>query len=373
MKRRDVLTAVAGAALVPVASKVQAQASSPQTITFRIQTGVPAASLYFDLMKKFADRIGKMSSGRLKAEVLPDGAVVGFFDILDAVHKGVVEAGFAWTHFWSGKNSAAYLFSNPAASTGMDQLSHMAWYLHGGGYELYQKFYAEVLKFNVEGFLMQPMGPDPFGWFKRPIKNLEDFKKLKYRSPPGITGEIFKEMGASPVALPGGEIVPSAQRGVIDAAEWIGPADDMNLGLYTVWKNYYLQGLHQATDVGEILFSKTFWNKLPADLQEIIKGAIIASMMETYTYGNIHKNALAIKALRDEHGVKLYDTPKDFYPAFIAAANKILDKYAAINPFFNEVLTSQRKFAENVVPWRTKILELYATVGQTAEKKMQKK
>ena len=373
MKRREVLTAVAGAALAPVVGQAQAQTSSQQTFTFRIQTGAPAASVYFDLMKKFADRIGKMSGGRLKAEVLPDGAVVGFFDILDAVHKGVVEAGFAWTHFWSGKNSAAYLFSNPAASTGMDQLSHMAWYLHGGGYELYRKFYAEVLKFNVEGFLMQPMGPDPFGWFKRPIKNVEDFKQLKYRSPPGITGEIFKEMGASPVALPGGEIVPSAQRGVIDAAEWIGPADDMNLGLYTVWKNYYLQGLHQATDVGEILFHKPFWDKLPADLKEIIQGAVMASMMETYTYANIYKNAQALKTLQDKHGVKVFDTPKDFYPAFIAAANKILDKYAAINPFFKEVLASQRQFAMNVVPWRTKILELYATVGETAEKGMPKK
>ena len=298
MKRRDVLTAVAGAALAPVVGQAQAQTSSPQTFTFRIQTGTPAASVYFDLMKKFADRIGKMSGGRLKADVLPDGAVVGFFDILDAVHKGVVEAGFAWTHFWSGKNSAAYLFSNPAASTGMDQLSHMAWYLHGGGYELYRKFYSEVLKFNVEGFLMQPMGPDPLGWFKRPIKNVADFKQLKYRSPPGITGEIFKEMGASPVALPGARSCPRPSAASSTRPNGSDPPDDMNLGLYTVWKNYYLQGLHQATDVGEILFNKPFWDKLPGTCKEIIQGAVMASMMETYTYANIYKNAQARKPFR---------------------------------------------------------------------------
>ena len=104
--------------------------------------------------------------------------------------------------------------------------------------------------------MVQPMGPDPLGWFKRPIKDVADFKTMKYRSPPGITGEIFKEMGVAAVAMPGGEIVPAAQRGTIDAAEWIGPADDRNLGLHTVWKNYYLQGLHQSTDIGEVLFNK---------------------------------------------------------------------------------------------------------------------
>ena len=121
--------------------------------------------------------------------------------------------------------------------------------------------------------MVQPMGPDPLGWFKRRSTDTADFKKMKYRSPPGITGEIFKEMGVSAVALPGGEIVPAAQRGVIDAAEWIGPADDLNLGLHTVWKHYYLQGLHQSTDIGEVLINKTLWNKLPPDLQEIIRDA----------------------------------------------------------------------------------------------------
>jgi TRAP-type mannitol/chloroaromatic compound transport system substrate-binding protein len=191
--------------------------------------------------------------------VLPDGAVVGFFGILDAVDKGVVDAGFAWTHFWSGKNSAAALFSNPAAGAGvgLDQVSHMAWLRHGGGNELYRKLYTDVLKMNVEGFMIQPMGPDPFGWFKKPINSIADMKSMKYRSPPGLTAEIFKEMGLTTVAMPGGEIVPAAQRGVIDAAEWIGPADDMILGFHTVFKHYYLQGLHQSTDVGELLINRT--------------------------------------------------------------------------------------------------------------------
>ena len=176
------------------------------------------------------------------------------------------KAGYAWTHYWSGKHPTAGLFSNPmaGAGVGLDQLSHVAWIYEGGGYDLYRKLYTDMLKVNVEPLFVQPMGPDPLGWFKTPINDIADFKKMKYRSPPGITGEIFKEMGVAAVALPGGEIVPAAQRGVIDAAEWIGPADDLNLGLQTVWKNYYLQGLHQSTDIGEVLINKTVWDKLPA-------------------------------------------------------------------------------------------------------------
>jgi TRAP-type mannitol/chloroaromatic compound transport system substrate-binding protein len=154
------------------------------------------------------------------------------------VDKGIVDGGYAWTHYWSGKHPAAGLFSNPmaGAGAGLDQLSHIAWLYFGGGNDLYKKLYADVLKMNVEPFLVQPMGPDPLGWFKKPIASVADFKKLKYRSPPGITGEIFKEMGVAATTLPGAEIVPAADRGVIDAAEWIGPADDLNLGLHTIGK-----------------------------------------------------------------------------------------------------------------------------------------
>ena len=184
------------------------------------------------------------------------------------------------------------------AGVGLDQLSHVAWIYEGGGYDLYRKLYRDVLKVNVEPLFVQPMGPDPLGWFKTPITSVADFKKMKYRSPPGITGEIFKEMGVAAVALPGGEIVPAAQRGVIDAAEWIGPADDLNLGLQTVWKNYYLQGLHQSTDIGEILINKTVWDKLAPDLKEIIRTAAMASMTETYTF-NVYRNAQAIVRLQE--------------------------------------------------------------------------
>jgi TRAP-type mannitol/chloroaromatic compound transport system substrate-binding protein len=315
-------------------------------------------------MKRFADRVDKMSNGRLKFEMLPDGAVVAAFEIVDAVDKGVVDGGYAWTHYWSGKNTAAGLFSNPAAGggTGMDQLSHVAWLFQGGGNALYKKFFSDALKLNIEPFMVQPMGPDPLGWFKNPINSLEDMKKLKYRSPPGLVGEIFKEMGVNAVAMPGGEIVPAAQRGVLDAAEWIGPADDMALGFHNVFKHYYLQGLHQSTDVGELLINKTTWNKLTPDLKAIVEAGAMATMTETYTF-NVHRNALALDKLKNEHKVNVHDTPKDIFPAFIKATNLIYDREAAKNPFFKEALDSQRVFAKLVVPYWNKINGLYYGLG----------
>jgi TRAP-type mannitol/chloroaromatic compound transport system substrate-binding protein len=350
-----------GAMFLATASTV---AHAQQVVRMKVQTAVPTASIYFDLMKRFGERVDKMSNGRVKMEILPDGAVVNAFEILDAVDKGVVDAGFAWTHYWSGKNSAAALFSNPAAGagTGMDQMSHMAWLMHGGGNALYEKLYAEGLKVNIKPFMMQPMGPDPFGWFKQPIKSLDDMKKMKYRSPPGLTGEIFKEMGITAVAMPGGEIVPAAQRGVIDAAEWIGPADDMILGFQNVFKHYYLQGLHQSSDVGELLVNKNVWNKLPNDLKAVIEGAVLATVAETYTY-NVHRNAVALEKLKKEHKVTVHDTPKEFFATFIKATNVVYDREATRNPLFKEVLESQRSFARTVVPYWTKINGLYYNMG----------
>jgi TRAP-type mannitol/chloroaromatic compound transport system substrate-binding protein len=357
-RRRAVATGALALSMAGTAAHAQ------QVTRLKVQTAVPTASIYFDLMKKFGERVDRMSNGRIKMEILPDGAVVNAFEILDAVDKGVVDAGFAWTHYWSGKNSAAALFSNPAAGagTGMDQMSHMAWLMQGNGNALYEKLYAEGLKVNIKPFMLQPMGPDPFGWFKTPIKSIDDMKKMKYRSPPGLTGEIFKEMGINAVAMPGGEIVPAAQRGVIDAAEWIGPADDLILGFHNVFKHYYLQGLHQATDVGELLVNKGVWDKLPADLKAVVEGAVLATIAETYTY-NVHRNAVALEKLKKEHKVTVHDTPKEFFAAFLKATNVVYDREAGRNALFKEVLESQRAFARTVVPYWTKINGLYYNMG----------
>jgi TRAP-type mannitol/chloroaromatic compound transport system substrate-binding protein len=175
MFRRSLLRGIVAVTALFALSSGTALSQTP--VRIRVQTAVPSASIYFELLKRMADRVDKMSAGRVKMEMLPDGAVVAAFEILDAVDKGVVEGGYAWTHYWSGKNAAAGLFSNPmaGAGVGLDQLSHMAWIYEGGGYDLYRKLYRDVLKVNVEPIFVQPMGPDPLGWFKRPIANTDDF------------------------------------------------------------------------------------------------------------------------------------------------------------------------------------------------------
>jgi len=341
-----------------------ANAAAP--VVLKIQTAVPAASVYFELMKRFGERIEKMSAGRIKTEMLPEGAVVAPFESLDAVGKGVVDGGFCWTHWWSGKAPGALLFSAPlaGATVGLDQLSHMAWYYEGGGQKLHQELFDDVLKANVVGFLLMPMGPDPLGWFKTPITSVADLKKMKYRAPPGIASEPYKEMGVPTISMGAGDMLPAAQKGVIDAGEWIGPAEDMNLGFHTVWKHYYLQGLHQTTDVGEFILNKDVWNKLTPDLQEIFKIAAMATVTDTWNF-DVYRNAKALEILKKQHGVTVHDTPQDYYPAFIKATQTVLEKYSAKDPFFKKVWDSQKEFAKIVVPYWNKVLQVYVNQGLT--------
>jgi len=349
------------AAFVPTA-----KAADP--VKWRIQTVLPAASMYFDIIKEFGENVDTMSAGRIKTEVLPVGAIVGFFDVQDAVDKGIVEGGFTWAHFFSGKRPAAYLFADQPSVGGMDQFTYLSWFIEGDGYDLYQDFIENDLNANMVAFINLMSGGQPLGWFKEPIASLEDFQKLKYRSPPGITGELFTGMGVTAVALPGGELVPSAQRGVIDAAEWINPGEDIRLGLHQVWKHYYLQGMHQASDLGSLIINKDFWNTLSPDLQKIIEIAAKASVTDSIAV-NIKRNGEAIEVLQKEHGVTIHDTPADLYPAFVKSADEIMERYSAEDPFFKKVADSQRAFAETTVPYWTKLLGLYKGLGEAALEK----
>src|SRR5688572_6777648 len=164
MRGKAILACLTGLFLLAVTGTASAQQK------IRMQTAVPSASIYFELLQRYAERVKAMSNGRLEIEVLPDGAIVPAFEILDAVDNNVVEAGYAWTHYWSGKHPAAGLFSNPVAGAGagLDQLSHVSWLMEGGGNALYEKLYNDILKVNIVPLMVQPMGPDPLGWFSRP-------------------------------------------------------------------------------------------------------------------------------------------------------------------------------------------------------------
>ena len=360
------MKALSAWALAAVAAlAVPTEAWSQQSFRMRLQTAVPAAADEFKMLQKLSQRVDAMTAGRLKMEVLPDGAVVGAFEILDAVDKGLVESGFAWTHYWSGKHPAAMLFGSPSGGSGvgMDQLAWVSWYLDGGGKQLYQELFDQHLKVNAVGFIVQPVGPEALGWFKEPIRSLDDLRKKRFRTPPGIPGAIYKEMGVTAIALPGAEIIPSAERGVLDAAEWCCPVTDLAYGFQRAFKHYYLQGLHQNTVNADIYINKNFWNKLPKDVQAIWEGATLASLMESVAY-RIRANALALIELKTKHGVQTHDTPPEYYPAFMAAARKVYAEQAAKNAFFKKVLDSQTAFAKDVVPYWVSIQKLNTSVGE---------
>jgi TRAP-type mannitol/chloroaromatic compound transport system substrate-binding protein len=346
--------ALLAAALGPLTWRTSQPIAGAQTPQFRmrIQTSVPAAATQFEGVQKLADRVQRMSAGRVKVDVLPLGAVVGLGEILEAVDKGVVEAGSAWTHVWSGKHPAAGLFGSPpaGAGTGMDQIAHLSWMIAGDGTALLRELYRDHLKTKVMPFPLMGVGPEALGWFKRPIDSLDDFRKLRFRTPPGLPGEIYKEVGVAATSIPGPEILPAAQRGVIDAAEWGFPSDDLAFGFHRVWKNYYLQGLHQVTVVNDLVVNGDFWAKLPPDIQAMIETATLAVNLEHYAL-LMQRNGASLKELVEKHGVVLKDTPKEYFTEFPAATTRILEKYASQDAFFKKVLESQRQFARLVLPY----------------------
>ncbi len=335
--------------------------------TLQIQTAVPSSSMYFKTVERLGKRIENLSNHEIKVEVFADGAIVKAFEILDAVSDGIVNGGQAWTHYWSGKHPAGLLFAAPTAGlgVGLDQTGLLAWIWEGDGGELLNKFYQEELKYNVKAWLTMPMGPEPFGWFPKEFSSLSELKKIKFRSPPGIPSESFKAIGMPVVSMPGSEIVPSAQRGVIDAAEWISPGDDRLLGLSDVWKAYYLQGLHQALSIGDIYINKDWYDKLPSHLKYVIEESMKAMVTDQINM-NISLNSKALQDLVVKEGVKLYDTPDEYYKAYMEVVPDIMEKYSKKSPFFKEVYDSLHKWADLTVPYQVKVNGLYYKMGQNA-------
>ncbi|MCV6593515.1 MAG: C4-dicarboxylate ABC transporter substrate-binding protein, partial [Silicimonas sp.] len=206
------------AAAGAVGAAMMAQAAFAET-TLQIQMAVPGSADEAVILGEFADDVKSLTGGSLTIELLPAGAIVGVPEIIDAVDAGVVDGGFAWTHYWSGKHPAAMLFGSPVAGggVGMDNIAFISWFQYGGGKELYEELWDEM-GVNVKGFMLQPVGPEALGWFKEPIASMEDFRKYRFRTPPGIPGQTYKDIGVASVAMGGGDILPALEKGTIDAA-----------------------------------------------------------------------------------------------------------------------------------------------------------
>lgn len=365
MQRRKFLAGAslaAGAALAPAAARAQGQ-----TFRWKLQSANPAGTPHMVLLAKLAGNIDKMSSGRLKIEILPSGAIVKPNEILDAVSKGVLDAGQWWTHYATGKHPAGGLFSSPlgGSGTGLDQMNHLAWYMVGGGRQLYLEYYQQVLKADVMPFIYAPDGPEAFGWFKKPIKSVAEFTKLRFRISSGLPTDVLKEMGGVPVNLAGAELIPAAERGVIDGVEWINPANDIKVGLQDVFKYYSIQGLHQAVDFADVIINGAKWKALPPDLQAMVEVAITANMVDAMVYFP-QENAKALAEIKAK-GVTIFDAPADYGPAWIKASKKVLAQFEAKDPFFKKVLDSQRAFAKIVVPYGRETSKLSSLIAGASE------
>jgi TRAP-type mannitol/chloroaromatic compound transport system substrate-binding protein len=338
-----VLTGIA----VALAGATAAVAQQPKT--YKFQSTWPASLTLQDNFRHFADRVDKLSMGQVKIEALAAGQIVPAFEILDATHKKVIDGGHGVAYYWVGKSKAATLFSaTPAGPFGMDHFDFLGWLYEGGGMDMYWEFYRDILKLNVVAFPVGGSSPQAFGWFKRPIKNLADFKGMKCRQT-GIVAEIFQRMGMTTVNMPGGEIIPSAQRGVIDCAEWVGGVEDLRLGLPQVWKYHYTPGMHESNSMLEVIVNSDVWKGFTPHQQEVVRSATL----ETFVRWGVRwqkQNADAIEEMRTKHGTQILRTPPEVLIEFLRTWDKMAAEESAKDPFFKKVLDSQRAYAEKVVP-----------------------
>jgi TRAP-type mannitol/chloroaromatic compound transport system substrate-binding protein len=323
--------------------------AAPAPRVLKMQSTWGAGMTLQENFKFFADRVDKLTSGALKIETLAGGQVVPPFEVLDAINKKVLDGGHAVTYYWQGKDSAATLFAaTPAGPFGMDHMDFLGWMYEGGGLQMYWDWYQNTIKMNVIAFPIQPSSPQAFGWFKRPIKNLADFKGMKCRQT-GIVAEIFKRMGMATVNMPGGEIAAAAQRGVIDCAEWVGGIEDLRMGLPQIYKYHYTPGMHEPSVVGELIINADVWKSLPPQQQEAIRSAV----METYVRWWVRwqkQNAEAMEEMRTKFGTQILRTPPDVLTGFLKAWDDLAAEESAKNPVFKKVYDSQRAYAALVVP-----------------------
>ena len=327
-----------------------ASAATAETV-IRIQSVLGNSTDEVRMVESFAADVADLTGGSVKIEVLPAGAVVGPRDIIDAVDAGLVEGGFAWTHYWGGKHPAANLFGAPiaGAGVGLDALAFLSWFQYGGGKELYDRLWDEM-GVNVKGFMLQPVGPEALGWFPEPIASMDDFRKLRFRAPPGMVGAAYNDIGVAAVAMGGGDILPALEKGAIDAAEWCCPKPDSVFGFQKVLKHYYLQGLHQVVVNADLYINGDVYAGLTATEQKAIEVAANASLSKSMSY-RIYENGKALKDLTENHGVILEDTPADYFTEYMAAAKKLLQAASDDNEFFAEVWQSQKDFADIAVPF----------------------
>ena len=343
--RRSFLTksALAGGAATGgmlAAPAVLAQAP----IVIKMQTSWNDANIWQDFARDYATRVEEMSGGRLKVDVLPAGAVVAAFQVLDAVNDGLIDAAHSVPVYWYGKNKAASLFGTGPVFGG-SATTMLSWFYQGGGQELYNELTQDIMGLDVVGYMGFPMFAQPFGWFKDEVNSVDDLQGFKYRTV-GLAADLMAKLGMSVAQLPGGEIVPAMERGVIDAFEFNNPSSDKDFGAQDVAKNYYLSSYHQASESFEFLFSKMFLEDLDPDLQAILKYAVEA-VSTANTAKAMDRYSADLQFLQNEAGVNVRRTSKDILDAQLKAWDELIPELES-DPFMKKTLDSQREWVDRV-------------------------
>jgi TRAP-type mannitol/chloroaromatic compound transport system substrate-binding protein len=342
--RRRFLKGTAAVAAGGAAVVAMPNVSRAQTAVLKMQGAWGAKDIFNDMALEYVDRVNKMAGNRLKIEYLIAGAVVKPFSLQDAVNDGVLDAGHHVPAYWYGKNKAASLFGT-GPCYGWTASQFLAWVHRGGGKELYRELVQDVLGLNLVGFFCMPMPQQPLGWFKNPPSGPDDLKGIKYRTV-GLASDVMQTMGLAVAQLPGGEILPAMERGVIDAFEFNNPTSDRRFGAQDVAKNYMMGSYHQASETFEIIFNKGKFDELPDEHKAILEYA--AEAANTANLGLAFDNySKDFEVLQKEYGVTVRRTPPSILEAQLAAWDQVAERLSE-DPFFKKVLDSQKVFAQRV-------------------------
>jgi TRAP-type mannitol/chloroaromatic compound transport system substrate-binding protein len=369
--RRKFLKAATGAAAVGATLGFPMIARSQGPITMRWQSTWPSKDIFHEFALDFAKKVNDMTGGELKIEVLPAGAVVPAFGLIEAVSKGTLDGGHGVLVYHYGKQNALALWGSGPAF-GMDGQMLLSWHKYGGGKELLNKLYSSI-GMNVVSFPYGPHPTQPLGWYKKPITKAEDFKGLKFRTV-GISIDLFTGMGAAVNALPGGEIVPAMDRGLLDAAEFNNATSDRILGFPDVSKVCMLQSYHQNAEQFEITFNKTKYDALPEKIRAVIANATEAASADM-TWKAIDRYSKDYVELQTKDKVRFYKTPDSVLRKQLEIFDEVMAKRMD-NALFKEIIESQKVFAERAVKWdldtyvnRRMAYDYYFGAKKPAEKK----
>jgi TRAP-type mannitol/chloroaromatic compound transport system substrate-binding protein len=317
--------------------------SRAQTVTLKMQGAWGAKDIFNEYAEDYVARVNQMAGGRLKIDYLIAGAVVKPFQVMDAVNKGVLDAGHQVAVYWYGKSKVASLFGTGPVF-GQNAHQGLAWIYYGGGQALYDQL-LQALGLNIVGFFAMPMPTQPLGWFKKRITDAKQLVGLKYRTV-GLAADLFQAMGVKVTQLPGGEIVPALERGVIEAFEFNNPTSDRSFGAQDVSKVYMLGSYHQAAEFFEIIFNKTKFLTLADEQRAILKYAAESASSNNFWKGQ-DRYSSDLLWLQNDAGVHVYRTPQSVMKAQLSAWDKILPGLEK-DPFFKKVVASQKLFAHRV-------------------------